>query len=153
MAEIMQRVCEVKLGGIKLKKEQEQEQAVIALLEKKEAFAVLPTGFGKSLFYQSYSLAKSEIDTVSPAVMVIVPLRSIAEEQVRNNEFDLKAAHLSLDEEKLRAVASGEVRVLYASAEEVLDDVFINLLKKEDSPFRKNLSLIVVDESHTVYTW
>ena len=32
MAEIMQRVCEVKLGGIKLKKE--QEQAVIALLEK-----------------------------------------------------------------------------------------------------------------------
>lgn len=151
MAEIMQRVCEVKLGGIKLKKE--QEQAVIALLEKKDVFAVLPTGFGKSLIYQSYSLAKSEIDAVSPAVMVIVPLRSIAEEQVRNNEFDLKAAHLSLDEEKLRAVASGEVRVLYASAEEVLDDVFINLLKKEDSPFRKNLSLIVVDESHTVYTW
>ena len=32
MAEIMQRVCEVKLGGIKLKKE--QEQAVIALLER-----------------------------------------------------------------------------------------------------------------------
>lgn len=50
MAEIMQRVCEVKLGGIKLKKE--QEQAVIALLEKKDVFAVLPTGFGKSLIYQ-----------------------------------------------------------------------------------------------------
>jgi len=49
-------------------------------------------------------------------VMVIVPLRSIAEEQVRNNEFDLKAAHLSLDEEKPRTVASGEVQVLYASA-------------------------------------
>ena len=44
MAEIMQRVCEVKLGGIKLKKE--QELAVIALLEKKDVFAVLPTGFG-----------------------------------------------------------------------------------------------------------
>jgi len=43
----------VKLGGIKLKKE--QEQAVIALLEKKNVFAVLPTGFGKSLIYQSYS--------------------------------------------------------------------------------------------------
>ena len=44
MAEIMQRVSEVKLGGIKLKKE--QELAVIALLEKKDVFAVLPTGFG-----------------------------------------------------------------------------------------------------------
>lgn len=56
----MQRVCEVKLkrggGGIKLKKE--QGQAVIALLEK-DILAVLPTGFDKSLIYQSYSLAKS----------------------------------------------------------------------------------------------
>ena len=42
MAEIMQCVCEVNLGGIKLKKE--QEQAVIALLKKKDVFAVLPTG-------------------------------------------------------------------------------------------------------------
>ena len=86
------------IGEIKLKKE--QEQAVIALLEK-DVFAVLPTGFGKSLIYQSYSLAKSEINAVSPAVIVIVQLRRIAEEQVRNNEVDLKAAHLSLDEEKL----------------------------------------------------
>ena len=45
MAEIMQRVCEVKLGGINLKKEQEQA-VIIALLEKKDVFAVLPTGFG-----------------------------------------------------------------------------------------------------------
>ena len=65
-------ISEVKFGGIKLKKE--QEQAVIALFEKKDVFAVLPTGFGKSLIYQSYSLAKSEIDAVSPTVIVIVPL-------------------------------------------------------------------------------
>ena len=47
--------CDVNLGGIKLKKE--QEQAVIALLEKKDVFAVLPTSSGKSLIYQSYSFA------------------------------------------------------------------------------------------------
>ena len=96
-------------GGIKLKKE--QGKAVIALLEK-DILAVLPTGFGKSLIYQCYSLAKSEIDALSPAIIVIVPLQSIAEEQVRNSESDLKAAHLFLDDEKLRAVASGDVRVL-----------------------------------------
>ena len=112
----------------------DQEQAVIALLEK-DVFAVLPTSFGKSLIYQNYSLAKSVVDTVAPAMIVVIPLRSIAEEQVRNNEFDLKAAHLSLDEEKLRAVVSGEVRVLYASAEEVIDNLFVDLLKQEDSPF------------------
>jgi len=35
------------LEGIKLKKK--KEQAVIALLEKKDVFALLRTGFGKSL--------------------------------------------------------------------------------------------------------
>ena len=143
-AAVLQRVCEVKLGGIKLKLE--QEQAVLALHEKMDVFAVLPTGSSQVKSHLPKLFFGKEWDRYfSPAVMVIVPLRSIAEEQVRNNEFDLKAAHLSLDEQKLRAVASGEVRVLYASAEEVLDDLFTFWLKKEDSPFRKNLSLIVVD--------
>ena len=76
LAEIMQHVCKVKLGGVKLKKE--QEQAIIALLEKRDVFTVLPTGFSKSLIYQSYSSAKSEIDAVSPARIVIIPLQIVA---------------------------------------------------------------------------
>ena len=98
---VLKRVCEENLGSIKLKKE--QEQAVLALLEKKDVFAVLPTGFGKSLIYQSYCVTKNVIDGVAPAVIVVVPLRSIAEEQVRSNEFGLKAAQLSLNEEKNRS--------------------------------------------------
>ena len=39
-----------------------QEQAVLTLLEKEDVFAVLPTSFGKSPIYQSYSAAKSVID-------------------------------------------------------------------------------------------
>ena len=50
------------------------------------------TGFGKSFMYQSYSAAKCVIDAVTPTVTVVMLLRSIAEEQVRNNEFDLAAA-------------------------------------------------------------
>ena len=73
------------LRGVKLKKE--QEQAVLTLIEKKDVFAILPTGFGKSLIYQSYCAAKNAIDSVMPAVIVVVPLRSIAEEQVRNYYF------------------------------------------------------------------
>ena len=140
VVDILQRVCTENLRGVKLKKE--QEQAVLTLIEKKDVFAILPTGFGKSLIYQSYCVAKNAIDSVMPAVIVVVPLRSIAEEQVRNDEFDLKPAQLPLDQQKLQAVASGE---------EVLDDRFLDVLKK-DSPFRQNLALIVVDESHTVYT-
>jgi len=44
------------LGGLVLKRE--QKEAVSRLLEGKDVLAVLPTGFGKSLIYQSYVLVK-----------------------------------------------------------------------------------------------
>ena len=132
VADVLQRVCSENLRGLQLKKE--QEEAVLALLEKKDVFAILPTGL--------VNVAKSAIDGVMPAVIVVVPLRSIAADQVKTDEFDLKAAQLSLDQQKPQAVFSGEVRVLYAPAEEVLDDRFLDLLK-QDRPFRQNLVLIV----------
>ena len=56
---------------------------------------------------------------------------------------------MSLNKEKLRAVASAELQVLYMSAEEVFHELFFDLMK-QDCPFRQNLALIVVDESHMV---
>ena len=44
------------LGGLVLKRE--QKEAVSRLLKGKDVLAVLPTGFGKSLIYQSFVLAK-----------------------------------------------------------------------------------------------
>ena len=43
VADVLQLVCSENLIGLKLKKE--QEQAVLALLEKKDVFAILPTGY------------------------------------------------------------------------------------------------------------
>ena len=74
--DVLQRVYTENLRGVKLKKE--QEKAVLTLIEKKDVFAILPTVFGKSLIYQSYCVAKNAIDSVMPAVIVVVPLRSIA---------------------------------------------------------------------------
>jgi len=44
------------LGGLVLK--HEQKECVSRLLEGKDVLAVLPTGFGKSLIYQCFVLAK-----------------------------------------------------------------------------------------------
>ena len=43
----------------------EQEQTVLAPLEKEDVLAVLPTSFGKSPIYQSCFIAKSVIDAVT----------------------------------------------------------------------------------------
>jgi len=63
-----------------------------------DVFAILPTGFGENLIC---SVAKSVTDAVAPAVIVVVLLQSIAEEEVRINDFDFKAVQLSPYKEKL----------------------------------------------------
>jgi len=49
------------LGGLVLKRE--QKEAVSRSLEGKDVLAVLPTGFGKSLIYQSFVLAKEMVES------------------------------------------------------------------------------------------
>ena len=67
--DVLRRICEEKLGGIDLKCE--QEEAVISLVPGKDAFAVLPTGFGKSLIYQSYAFARNILDSRLPIILVM----------------------------------------------------------------------------------
>ena len=134
----------------------EQKEAVESLLKGRDVFGVLPTGFGKSLIFQLFVLAKNRAskspNVERPTIIVICPLKSIMEEQIASNEFGLSAAELRFDGETFNSIRNGEVQVVYATAEHVLKEQFTTLLK-EDCPFRRSLSLIVVDESHTVYTW
>ena len=67
MTAVLQRICELKLERIKLKKQ--QEQAVIGLLEKKKVFAFCQLVLAKS----HLTLGKSEVDAIAPAVIFIVP--------------------------------------------------------------------------------
>ena len=51
----------------------EQKEAVRLLLSGRDVFAVLPTGFGKSLIYQSFVLLK-EMESESSAFMLSIKL-------------------------------------------------------------------------------
>ena len=108
----------------------EQKNAVESLLRGKDVFGVLPTGFGKSLIYQLFVLAKSRMPTTSsrPTMIVICPLKSIIEEQITSNEFNLSATELRFDSDTINAVRNGEVQVVYAAAEQVLNEKFTSTL-------------------------
>ena len=143
-----------RLGGIVLKRE--QKEAVSRLLEGKDVFAVLPTGFGKSLIYQSFVLAKSmEFESRAassrPCCLVIVPLRSIMEEQIKSNDFELNVVGFSKSKDVLDDIRNNKFQLIYASAEQALSSEFLGVLRDPD--VAESLSLIVVDESHTVETW
>ena len=131
----------------------EQREALQSLLRGNDVFCVLPTGFGRSLIYQMFVYAKKSSSLQRPTIIVILPLKSIMDKHIASNEFGLSACELRFDCETLTAIRGGDVQVVYAAAEQVLHEKFTTLLKQGDTTFRRSLSLIVVDESHTVYTW
>ena len=56
---------------------EEQDKAVRDLLKGKYVFAVLPTGYGKSLIYQAFVRAREYQTSGKAAIIVISPLNSI----------------------------------------------------------------------------
>ena len=129
----------------------EQRQAIECLLEGKDVLGVLPTGFGKSRIFQAFSKIQDE-RSVDSVVLVIAPLRSIIQDQLSTLErMEYPGADLkSLDEAALKEC---KFKILFGSAEDVLSRPFQDLLSNTALALHQRLSLIVVDESHTVETW
>ena len=95
-----------RLGGLILK--YEQRLAVEALRSGKHVLAVLPTGFGKSVIYQSFVIAKDF------SSIVIVPLRSIIDDQLQSNDFGLKAVAFEKKPELMKDIAANKFQVIFA---------------------------------------
>ena len=73
--------------GYSLGMKEEQMEVVVAFMTGKDVFAVLPTGFGKSLIcYACLPFAFAEVEkseeTERPIVVVVTPLTAIMKDQV-----------------------------------------------------------------------
>ena len=130
---------------IQFKLKTEQCKALESLLSGDDVLAILPTGYGKSVIFQLYILV-SQVERIKRTGLVVCPLRSIIDNQI------VKAISITpdLSEDELKA---SEFELLFSSAETVLDKRFLDILKDPDTSLNRNLSLIAIDESHTVETW
>ena len=90
-----------------------------------------------------------------PSCLVIVPLRSIGEEHINSNDFDLnvKGFEKTVNVLHVNEMKNNNFQVIYPSAEQALSRDFLRLLRDESTTLKRQLSLIVVDESHTIETW
>ena len=125
-----------------------QRDLVEAILKGRDVFAALPTGGGKSLCYQLPAVMRDGL------TLVVSPLISLMKDQVDGaKEEGIHAAFLnstlSSDEAKVtwRALASGAIRLLYASPERLSIPAFRAALS------RFGLGLIAVDEAHCISEW
>ena len=130
---------------------EEQEMAVNHLLNGKDVMAILPTGFGKSMIFTVFALAKQELSLTKTSVLVISALKSIIDDQI-SEMLSLNFTAMELSSETIDLVRDNPPQFLYCSAEAVLEKPFLAMLKG-DSELHRAVSAIVVDESHTVEAW
>lgn len=122
----------------------EQEAIINNVLAKKDTFALMPTGGGKSLCYQVPALIFEGL------TIVISPLIALMKDQVDSLRLNgVRAAFLNStqssaeQEEILNAIKANELKLLYLAPES-------NFFKKIAS---FNVSLIAIDEAHCISHW
>jgi ATP-dependent DNA helicase RecQ len=125
-----------------------QREAVQAALDGRDSLVVMPTGGGKSLCYQLPALAGEAL------VVVVSPLIALmADQRMRLEQAGVNAAMLASGMEEghnaqaLRAISSGEARLVLAAPERFASRAF-----RETLATRK-VGLFVVDEAHCVAEW
>ena len=125
------------------------QQAVIdAVLEGKDALAIMPTGGGKSICYQVPALQLPGL------CLVISPLIALMKDQVENlqqKNCTAFALYSGLSRKEviniLEVAGTSNCKFLYVSPERLESDLF-----KEYLP-SLGISLIAVDEAHCISQW
>jgi ATP-dependent DNA helicase RecQ len=125
-----------------------QEEIIRSVDQGKDTLGLMPTGGGKSITYQVYSLSKPGI------CLVITPLIALMKDQVENlNQKGIKAlaiySGMSAQEIKIAMdnAAWGDYKFLYLSPERIATERFKERITQLD------VNLIAVDEAHCISQW
>ena len=125
-----------------------QEEIIQSVAEGKDTLGLMPTGGGKSVTFQVYSLSRPGI------CLVVTPLISLMNDQVENlKKKGIKAiaihSGMSMQEVKLAFdnAAWGDYKFLYLSPERIATERFRERLSQ------MNVNLIAVDEAHCISQW
>ncbi len=125
-----------------------QEDIIRSILDKKDVFAVMPTGGGKSLCFQLPALL------AQGTAVVISPLISLMKDQVdaaRENGIAAAFINSSLDQREMsdvfRRLRNNQVKLLYIAPERFAMPQFTEFLAGLP------LSLFAIDEAHCISEW
>jgi len=125
-----------------------QARVVRAVMDGRDALAVLPTGGGKSVCFQLPAFLRSGV------VLVVSPLISLMEDQVgRARRAGLGAAALNASlpaperRRVIREATEGGIRLLFVSPERLALPSFLEALPSI------SISLLAVDEAHCISLW
>lgn len=125
-----------------------QEEVIQALFAGHSAAAIFPTGSGKSLCYQLPALHLPHL------TLVVSPLLALIQDQLeflQSKGISAASIHSlqtpAESSQVYKAIADGQVKILFISVERLNSERFRLFLKKIP------ISLLVVDEAHCISEW
>lgn len=126
----------------------EQWRAIERILRGERILMIERTGFGKSLCYQ---FPATQFDGVT---VIFSPLIALMRDQVRNLcKKGIPAAYINseqsyeLNQETIQRALNNEIKILYIAPERQENDEWIEATRQI------KLSMVVIDEAHTISTW
>lgn len=126
----------------------EQWEAIDKILRGERILLIERTGFGKSLCYQYPA-------TQFPGVTIIFsPLIALMRDQVKHlNEKRIPAAYINCEQtqeenqQSIQKAIDNKIKILYIAPERQENQLWIEATKQ------MKISMIVIDEAHTISTW
>ena len=128
-----------------------QEEVIKSVLNKKDAFVIMPTGGGKSLCYQLPAFIEEG------TAIVVSPLIALMKNQVdalRALSSEVGIAHVlnsSLNKTEVKQVKSditaGITKLLYVAPESLTKDENVEFLQSV------KISFVAIDEAHCISEW
>lgn len=126
----------------------EQWQAIDKILNGKRILMIQRTGFGKSLCYQFPATQFSGV------TVIFSPLIALMRDQVKNLlSKGISAAFINseqtneINSQTIQNAIDGKIKILYIAPERQENQEWIDATRK------MNLSMVVIDEAHTISTW
>ena len=125
-----------------------QEEIIRSVADKKDTLALMPTGGGKSITFQVYSLSTDGI------CIVVTPLIALIKDQVENlrsRNIKVLAIYSGMSaremDTSLNNAVYGDYKFLYISPERIGSEKFMEYV------IRMKVNLITVDEAHCISQW
>ena len=126
----------------------EQWDAIRRILSGERILMIQRTGFGKSLCYQYPATQFSGL------TVIFSPLIALMRDQVKSlNSKGISARYINSEQSPeensatIQAALNGEIKILYIAPERQENREWIEATR------RMNLSMVVIDEAHTISVW
>ncbi|MEI6680288.1 MAG: ATP-dependent DNA helicase RecQ [Mariniphaga sp.] len=125
-----------------------QEEIIRSVANQKDTLGLMPTGGGKSITFQVYSLS------VEGICLVVTPLIALIKDQVENlrsKNIKVLAIYSGMTTREIDIALNnaiyGDYKFLYISPERIRSEKFKECLT------RMKINLITVDEAHCISQW